>query len=108
MPARGRRRACFRKRTDGERIAFRDYSSFHYLTIRNSRMASDILKTSPGSAAGRVCTGRATQAPVHDALRTCRPYRNSLDWDTTVGIMKEGRGSEFEPRMFDRFLDLLA
>lgn len=47
-------------------------------------------------------------ADVYDALRTYRPYRKSLDRDTTVGIMKEGRGTEFEPRLFDRFLELLA
>ena len=47
-------------------------------------------------------------ADVYDALRTYRPYRKSLDRDTTVGIMKAGRGTEFEPRLFDRFLELLA
>lgn len=47
-------------------------------------------------------------ADVYDALRTYRPYRKSLDRDTTVAIMKEGRGTEFEPRLFDRFLELLA
>lgn len=47
-------------------------------------------------------------ADVYDALRTYRPYRKSLDRDTTIGIMKAGRGTEFEPRLFDRFLELLA
>jgi len=45
-------------------------------------------------------------ADVYDALRTYRPYRKSLDLNTTLSIMKEGRGTEFEPRLFDRFLEL--
>jgi putative nucleotidyltransferase with HDIG domain len=47
-------------------------------------------------------------ADVYDALRTYRPYRKSLDRSTTLSIMKEGRGKEFEPRLFDRFLELLV
>jgi putative nucleotidyltransferase with HDIG domain len=47
-------------------------------------------------------------ADVYDALRTYRPYRKSLDRGTTLAIMKEGRGKEFEPRLFDRFLELLV
>jgi HD-GYP domain-containing protein (c-di-GMP phosphodiesterase class II) len=45
-------------------------------------------------------------ADVYDALRTYRPYRKSLDLNTTLSIMKEGRGTEFEPRLFDSFLEL--
>lgn len=47
-------------------------------------------------------------ADVYDALRTYRPYRPSLDQETTLGILREGRGTEFEPRLFDNFMDLLA
>jgi putative nucleotidyltransferase with HDIG domain len=47
-------------------------------------------------------------ADVYDALRTYRPYRKSLDRGTTLAIMKDGRGKEFEPRLFDRFLELLV
>ncbi len=46
-------------------------------------------------------------ADVYDALRTYRPYRKSLDRETTISIMKQGRGKEFEPRLFDSFLELL-
>ncbi len=46
-------------------------------------------------------------ADVYDALRTYRPYRKSLEKDTAISIMKEGRGTEFEPKLFDSFLDLL-
>lgn len=42
-------------------------------------------------------------ADVYDALRTYRPYRESLDRDTSLAIMAEGRGTEFEPKFFDAF-----
>jgi len=47
-------------------------------------------------------------ADVYDALRTYRPYRKSLEKETALSIMKEGRGTEFEPKLFDSFLDLLT
>jgi putative nucleotidyltransferase with HDIG domain len=43
-------------------------------------------------------------ADVYDALRTYRPYRDSLDIKTTLSIMEKGRGTEFEPSLFDNFL----
>ena len=43
-------------------------------------------------------------ADVYDALRTFRPYRESLDVKTTLSIMEKGRGTEFEPRFYDNFL----
>ncbi len=43
-------------------------------------------------------------ADVYDALRTFRPYRDSLDIKTTLSIMEKGRGTEFEPRFYDNFL----
>ncbi|MGZ8448282.1 MAG: HD-GYP domain-containing protein [Candidatus Deferrimicrobiaceae bacterium] len=43
-------------------------------------------------------------ADVYDALRTYRPYRDSLDMKTTLSIMEKGRGTEFEPNLFDNFL----
>ena len=47
-------------------------------------------------------------ADVYDALRTYRPYRRSLDQETTLGILREGRGTEFHPLYFDNFLQLLS
>ena len=47
-------------------------------------------------------------ADVYDALRTYRPYRASLDLPTTLGILREGRGTEFDPRLFDNFLQLVS
>jgi HD superfamily phosphohydrolase YqeK len=47
-------------------------------------------------------------ADVYDALRTYRPYRTSLDRETALGILHDGRGSEFEPVLLDRFLGLVS
>jgi HD-GYP domain-containing protein (c-di-GMP phosphodiesterase class II) len=47
-------------------------------------------------------------ADVYDALRTYRPYRPSLDQATALSILREGRGKEFDPRLFDNFLHLVA
>ena len=40
-------------------------------------------------------------ADVYDALRTYRPYRASLDREAALGILREGRGTEFEPVLLD-------
>jgi putative nucleotidyltransferase with HDIG domain len=47
-------------------------------------------------------------ADVYDALRSYRPYRSSIDLERTLSIMKEGRGTEFEPRLFDGFVEILS
>jgi len=47
-------------------------------------------------------------ADVYDALRTYRPYRPSLDQETTLGILREGRGTEFEPVLLDGFLRMIS
>jgi putative nucleotidyltransferase with HDIG domain len=47
-------------------------------------------------------------ADVYDALRSSRPYRQSLELERTLSIMKEGRGTEFEPRLFDDFVGILS
>jgi HD-GYP domain-containing protein (c-di-GMP phosphodiesterase class II) len=47
-------------------------------------------------------------ADVYDALRTYRPYRTSLDRETAIGILREGRGTEFEPVFLDRFLEMIS
>jgi len=46
-------------------------------------------------------------ADVYDALRTYRPYRTSLDRETALGILREGRGTEFEPALLDNFLGMV-
>jgi len=47
-------------------------------------------------------------ADVYDALRSSRSYRKSIELERTLSIMKEGRGTEFEPRLFDGFVGILT
>ncbi|MEJ2033627.1 MAG: response regulator [Deltaproteobacteria bacterium] len=46
-------------------------------------------------------------ADVYDALSNDRVYRKALPEDKVLSIMTEGRGSHFDPRIFDLFLELL-
>lgn len=46
-------------------------------------------------------------ADVFDALRTYRPYRETLSLETTLSIMDRGRGAEFDPIYYDNFLRTL-
>jgi len=47
-------------------------------------------------------------ADVYDALRTERPHRTSLDRETALGILREGRGTEFNPALLDIFLGMVS
>jgi putative nucleotidyltransferase with HDIG domain len=47
-------------------------------------------------------------ADVYDALRSFRPYQPSIELERTLSIMREGRGTEFEPRLFDNFVEVLS
>ena len=47
-------------------------------------------------------------AGVYDALRSYRPHRTCLDRETALGILREGRGTEFEPVLLDRFLGIIG
>ncbi|OGP19310.1 MAG: hypothetical protein A2X90_04520 [Deltaproteobacteria bacterium GWA2_65_63] len=47
-------------------------------------------------------------ADVYDALRSHRPYHPAAELHRTLSIMKQGRGTEFEPRLFDRFLEIVS
>jgi putative two-component system response regulator len=44
---------------------------------------------------------------VYDALITDRVYRRALPEEEALAIMKEGRGTHFDPRVFDLFLEHL-
>jgi hypothetical protein len=46
-------------------------------------------------------------ADVYDALRTYRPYRESIDNETVISILAKGRGTEFDPVVFDRFVAMV-
>jgi putative two-component system response regulator len=44
---------------------------------------------------------------VYDALISDRVYRPAMDEETALSIMKEGRGSHFDPEIFDHFMECL-
>lgn len=50
---------------------------------------------------GRICA----LADVFDALTTKRPYKDPFSNEQALSIMAEGRGSHFDPRLYDVFLD---
>jgi len=51
---------------------------------------------------------RMTQiADVYDALRTNRPYRKGMEMETALSIMERGKGTEFDPVLYDNFLRTL-
>jgi len=45
-------------------------------------------------------------ADVFDALSSRRPYKAPIAYDQVVAIMREGRGTHFDPVILDRFLDI--
>lgn len=47
-------------------------------------------------------------ADVFDALASHRPYKETFDLDRALGIMKDLRGSHFDPEVFDAFLVIAA
>ena len=52
--------------------------------------------------------GRVTAiADVFDALMTKRVYKDAFPLEKSIGIMGEGRGQHFDPRLLDIFLDNL-
>ena len=46
-------------------------------------------------------------ADVYDALISRRVYKDGMPHDKAVDIMREGRGSHFDPDILDAFLGLL-
>lgn len=45
-------------------------------------------------------------ADVYDALISKRVYKEAYVHEEAIGIMREGRGSHFDPDMFDQFLEI--
>ena len=43
---------------------------------------------------------------VYDALRSRRPYKEPMPYEKTIGILREERGSHFDPEILDAFLDI--
>lgn len=47
-----------------------------------------------------------TIADVFDALASPRPYKEALDVDGVVEVMRQGRGTQFDPVLLDAFLSI--
>jgi putative two-component system response regulator len=45
-------------------------------------------------------------ADVYDALISRRVYKEPYPHDRAIAILKEGRGSHFDPDVLDAFLDI--
>jgi putative two-component system response regulator len=45
-------------------------------------------------------------ADVYDALTRCRPYKNAMSHRDAVAVIREGRGTHFDPDMVDAFLEI--
>jgi putative two-component system response regulator len=45
-------------------------------------------------------------ADVYDALFSRRVYKEALSFDDTYKIMKEGRGTHFDPILLDAFFEI--
>jgi putative nucleotidyltransferase with HDIG domain len=64
----------------------------------------------PNSLAGEnICLGARilAVADVFDALISERPYRAGMDADQAIAIIKEGSGSQFDPKMVETFLAMM-
>ncbi|MGI9344217.1 MAG: HD-GYP domain-containing protein [Gammaproteobacteria bacterium] len=47
-------------------------------------------------------------ADVFDALTSRRPYKDPMPFDAAMDVMAGGRGSHFDPALFDAFADIAA
>jgi len=45
-------------------------------------------------------------ADVYDALIRCRPYKDAMSHREAAEIIREGRGTHFDPDMVDAFLEV--
>ena len=43
-------------------------------------------------------------ADVYDALTSVRVYKDAMSHEKAVGILREGRGTQFDPNLLDAFL----
>jgi diguanylate cyclase (GGDEF)-like protein len=50
----------------------------------------------------------ASVADVFDAITSNRVYRPALELDDAIQVMREGRGTQFDPLVLDLFLDALG
>jgi len=47
-------------------------------------------------------------ADVFDSLTSDRPYRTAMAPESAVGIIKEGSGTQFDPKVVEAFLKVMA
>ena len=47
-------------------------------------------------------------ADAFDAMKANRVYRKQLDFDYVLGELKKGRGTQFDPKLVDIMLELIA
>jgi len=52
---------------------------------------------------GRICG----LCDVFDALMTCRPYKRAWTVEETLDVIKEGKGTHFDPELVEHFLTVL-
>jgi hypothetical protein len=50
----------------------------------------------------------AAVVDVYDALTSARPYRPPIAWDDALDMLREHRGSQFDPIVFDAWADVVA
>jgi putative nucleotidyltransferase with HDIG domain len=65
----------------------------------------------PGGLAGEAINEGArifAVADVYDALRSDRPYRAGLDRDRVIAYIRERSGSQFDPKVVEAFLAVIA
>ena len=48
-----------------------------------------------------------TVADVYDAMKSNRPYRKALTEETAIQELKQGSGTQFEPKIVEVFLEIL-
>jgi len=46
-------------------------------------------------------------ADVYDALRSKRPYHEAVGYDQIKTILREGRGTDFNPTLVENFLTMI-
>ena len=46
-------------------------------------------------------------ADVYDALTNKRVYKESFDKDVAINILRDGRGTQFDPEILDTFIEYI-
>lgn len=109
------------KYTDAEYSQMKEHANIGHLILENSnspvlQLADSIAHTHhekyDGTGYPRKLKGNeipvegriAAIADVYDALSTKRPYKKAFSKSETLKIMTDGRGTHFDPHIFDSFM----